>query len=169
MNAIREPETVGELMTHDPVLAVADMSLVDAAELMDFYRVSDLPVIDWGNNLIGVIGWTDLLVVRRTQALWQALPVLAVRDVMTQPAATVKSNDAIAVAARLMERMHINRLVVIDIDDGSPMGVLSMNDLVPSMVELDASYASPGRVARGKRPFGPADWTSRSAPSIGKR
>jgi predicted transcriptional regulator len=169
MDAIREPETVGELMTHDPVLAVADMSLVDAAELMDFYRVGDLPVIDWGNNLIGVIGWTDLLVVRRTQALWQALPVLAVRDVMTQPAATVKSNDAIAVAARLMERMHIHRLVVIDIDDGSPIGVLSMNDLVPSMVELDASYASPGRVARGKRPFGPADWTSRSAPSIGKR
>jgi CBS domain-containing protein len=54
---------------------------------------------------------------------------------MTQPAATVKSNDAIAVAARLMERMHINRLVVIDIDDGSPIGVLSMNDLVHSMAE----------------------------------
>ena len=63
------------------------------------------------------------------------LPVLAVRDVMTQPAATVKSNDAIAVAARLMDRMHINRLVVIDIDDGSPIGVLSMNDLVHSMAE----------------------------------
>jgi CBS-domain-containing membrane protein len=139
MNAIRELETVGELMTHDPVLAVADMSLVDAAELMDFYRVSDLPVIDWGNNLIGVIGWTDLLVVRRTQALWQALPVLAVRDVMTQPAATVKSNDAIAVAAGLLERMHIHRLVVFDIDDESPIGVLSMNDLVHSMAEPAAS------------------------------
>jgi predicted transcriptional regulator len=130
MIAIREPETVGELMTHDPVLAVADMSLVDAAELMDFYRVSDLPVIDWESNLIGVIGWTDLLVVRTTQALWQALSVLVVRDLMTQPAATVKSNDAIAEAARLMERLDISRLVVIDSDDESPIGVLSYNDLV---------------------------------------
>jgi CBS domain-containing protein len=130
MIAIREPETVGELMTHDPVLAVADMSVVDAAELMDFYRVSGLPVIDWESNLVGVVGWTDLLVLRTTQALWRALPVLVVRDLMTQPAVTVKSNDAIAAAARLMERLDINRLVVIDSDDGSPIGVLSMNDLV---------------------------------------
>jgi CBS domain-containing protein len=130
MNAIREPETVGELMTQDPVLAVADMSLVDAAELMDFYRVSGLPVIDWESNLVGVVGWTDLLVLRTTQALWRALPVLVVRDLMTQPAVTVKSNDAIAAAARLMERLDINRLVVIDSDDGSPIGVLSENDLV---------------------------------------
>jgi len=115
------------------------MSLDDAAELMDFYRVSDVPVIDWESNLIGVIGWTDLLVVRTTQALWQALPVLAVSDVMTKPAATVRSNVAIAAAARLMERMHIHRLVVIDIDDESPIGVLSMNDLVHSMAEPAAS------------------------------
>lgn len=47
MKSMRVPGTVGELMTDDPVVAVADMSLSDAAELMDFYRVSGLPVIDW--------------------------------------------------------------------------------------------------------------------------
>lgn len=139
MDAIREPLTVGELMTHDPVLAIADMSLVDAAELMDFYRVSGLPVIDWESNLVGVISRTDLLHVRTTQALWQAWPGLTVRDLMTQPAVTVKSNDAIEEAARLMERLHIHRLVVIDIDDETPIGVLSLTDLVHSMAERDAS------------------------------
>jgi CBS domain-containing protein len=139
MTAMREPRTVGELMTHDPVLAVADMSLADAAELMEFYRVSGLPVIDWDGELVGVISQTDMLHARTTEALWQAWPGLAVRHLMTRPAVTVKSNDAIDEAARLMERLRIHRLVVIDADGESPIGVLSLTDLVRSMSERGAS------------------------------
>jgi CBS domain-containing protein len=139
MNAIAEPGTVGELMTHDPVVAVTDMSLSDAAELMDFYRVSGLPVIDWNGCLVGVISQTDMLHARTTSALWHAWPGLAVRHLMTRPAVTITSDNSVEEAAELMERLHIHRLVVVDADRESPIGVLSLTDLVRSMAERGSS------------------------------
>ena len=139
MNAIAQPGTVGELMTHDPVVAVSDMLLCDAAELMDFYRVSGLPVIDWNGCLVGVISQTDMLHARTTIALWRAWPGLAVRHLMTRPAVTITSDSSIQEAAELMERLHIHRLVVVDADMESPIGVLSLTDLVRSMAERGAT------------------------------
>ena len=139
MNAIRMPKSVGELMTDDPVVAVADMSLSDAAELMDFYRVSGLPVIDWDGCLIGVISQTDMLHARTTKALWDAWPGLAVRHLMTSPAVTVTSDSRVEEAAELMERLHIHRLVVIGADGESPIGVLTLTDLVHSMAQRGLS------------------------------
>ena len=139
MNAIRMPKSVGELMTDDPVVAVADMSLSDAAELMDFYRVSGLPVIDWDGCLVGVISQTDMLHARTTKALWDAWPGLAVRHLMTSPAVTVTSDSSVEEAAELMERLHIHRLVVIGADGESPIGVLTLTDLVHSMARRGLS------------------------------
>jgi CBS domain-containing protein len=130
-----DPRTVGELMTHDPVVAVLDMSLADAAELMDVYRVNGLPVIDWNGELVGVISQMDLLHARSTEALWHAWPGLAVRHLMTRPAVTVTSTTALDEAAALMERLRIHRLVVVDTDGETPIGLLSVSDLVHVMAE----------------------------------
>jgi CBS domain-containing protein len=139
MNPAWEPRSVGELMTRDPIVAGVDMALADAAELMDFYRVSGLPVVDENGCLVGLISQTDLLHARTTEALWHAWPGLAVRHLMTQPAVTVTSNTAIDEAGNLMERLRIHRLVVVDADGETPIGVLSVTDLVRSMAERGAS------------------------------
>jgi CBS domain-containing protein len=139
MNPAWEPRSVGELMTRDPILAGADMLLADAAELMDFYRVSGLPVVDENGCLVGLISQADLLHARTTEALWHAWPGLAVRHLMTQPAVSVASNTAIEEAMNLMERLGIHRLVVVDVDGETPIGVLSLTDLVHSMAERGAS------------------------------
>jgi len=130
-----DQRTVGELMTRDPVVAVLDMSLADAAELMDVYRVNGLPVIDWNGELVGVISQMDLLHARSTDALWRAWPGLAVRHLMTRPAVTVTSTTALDEAAALMERLRIHRLVVVDADGETPIGLLSISDLVHVMAE----------------------------------
>jgi len=130
-----DQRTVGELMTRDPVVAVLDMSLADAAELMDVYRVNGLPVIDWNGELVGVISQMDLLHARSTDALWRAWPGLAVRHLMTRPAVTVTSTTALDEAAALMERLRIHRLVVVDADGETPIGLLSVSDLVHVMAE----------------------------------
>jgi len=139
MSAVDPPRTVGELMTDGAVMASTDLSLADAAELMDFYRVSGLPVVDGDGYLVGVISQTDLLHARTTRALWQAWPGLTVRHLMTGPAVTVTSEVSLDEAARLMERRRIHRLVVVADDDETPIGVLSVSDLVRAMADRDES------------------------------
>jgi len=135
MKATHEPRTVGELMTGDPVVATIDMPLSDAAAMMEFYRVSGLPVVDWNGDLVGVISQTDLLHARTTEELWSSWPGLAVRHLMTRPAVTVTADVAIEDAARLMEERRIHRLVVTSANGETAIGVLSVSDLVRSMAE----------------------------------
>ena len=139
MSWTHEPGTVGELMTRDPVMVVEDMTLADAAELMDFYGVSGLPVCDWDGDLVGVISRTDLLHARSTESLWQAWPALAVRHLMTRPAVTVTAGTSVDEAAELMERLHIHRLVVTDATGEATIGVLSVTDLIHVMAEREPS------------------------------
>jgi CBS domain-containing protein len=129
----RETRTVGSLMTDDPIIASVDMPLAEVAELLDFYRISGLPVVDLDGSLVGVISRTDLLHARITEALWRAWPWLAVRDLMSRPAVTVGSTTTVDEAAELMEHLRIHRLVVVDTDGETPIGLLSITDLVHAM------------------------------------
>lgn len=135
MKTLRESRPVGELMTGDPVVAILDMPLADAAAIMDFYRVTGLPVVDWEGHVVGVLNQTDLLHARTTEALWSVWPGLAVRHLMTEPAVTVTPDVTVDEAARLMEEHRIHRLVVTAADGETPIGVLSVSDLVGSMGE----------------------------------
>lgn len=122
--------SVAELMTIDPILAHVDMPLGEAAQLMDFYRVTGLPVIDWSGRLVGLISQTDLLHARATESLWTQWPGLAVRHLMTEPAVAVRSDTSLADAAALMERERIHRVVVVAADTETPVGILSVSDLL---------------------------------------
>ena len=137
MTSADQTLTVGDLMTGDPVLAHVDQPLSEVAGLLEFYRVSGLPVVDWDGRLVGVISQTDLLHARTTEALWHAWPGLAVRHLMTQPPVTVTSELSVEDAARVMERRAIHRLVVTLTDGETPIGVISVSDLVRSMAERE--------------------------------
>jgi CBS domain-containing protein len=138
MTTALEPQLVADLMTPDPIVAHVDMPLVEAAQLMDFYRVTGLPVIDSSGSVVGVISQTDLLHARATQTLWEMWPGLTVRHLMTQPAISVLSNITVAAAADLMERARIHRVVVVDADGETPIGILSVMDLVRALASGDA-------------------------------
>ncbi len=133
MGILSEPKTVGQLMTADPVVAIVDMPLADAAAIMDFYRVSGLPVVDRDGALVGVVSQMDLLHARTTEALWDAWPGLAVRHLMSHPALTITPDVSLEEAAQLMEERRVHRLVVVANDGETPIGVLSVSDLVRSM------------------------------------
>ena len=130
---VRIGPCVGDLMTPDPVVVSEDMALVEAAKLMDVHGVSGLPVVDASGALVGVVSQTDLLHARTTEGLWHAWPGLAVRHLMTRPAVSVDADAGLDDAAELMERLHIHRLVVVADDGRTPVGVLSVSDLVHSM------------------------------------
>lgn len=53
--------TVAAAMTADPITIAADAPLIEAAKILETYRISSLPVIDRGGNLVGMLSVTDLL------------------------------------------------------------------------------------------------------------
>ncbi|MEI7742284.1 MAG: CBS domain-containing protein [Chloroflexota bacterium] len=143
---VNSPRLVGELMTATPVVVPADAPLADAGRLMEQNGFSGLPVIDADGVLVGVISESDLLRARATEHLWANWSTLRVRNLMTSPALTIRTGDALVAAAHKMERHHVSRLVVVgDTDETRPVGVLSISDLVRAMIT--ASEAADGPVA----------------------
>lgn len=98
------------------------------ARLLDEYHISDLPVVDRDGQLVGVISQTDLLRARVIDHLWKAMPGLAVRHLMSAPAVTARESMPLDEAA-------IHRLVVLGDDGLTPVGVLSVSDLVHEMAQ----------------------------------
>ncbi|HYK98851.1 MAG TPA: CBS domain-containing protein [Candidatus Acidoferrales bacterium] len=120
-------------MTRGVVTVRGTALLQEAAELMDAHRVHGLPVVDSRGALVGVLSQTDLLRARVVEHLWTNLRGLAVRHVMTAPAITIGLHASLDDAAELMERQRVHRLVVVGPDGTTPVGVLSVTDLVHIM------------------------------------
>jgi CBS domain-containing protein len=125
--------TVGELMTRDPIVVSADTPVSEVAELLDRFGISGLPIVDWSGLLVGVVSHTDLLRARATEDLWTHWPGLAARHLMTAPALTASAETPIEEAVARMESNHVHRLVVVDDDGVTPVGVISTSDLVRAM------------------------------------
>jgi CBS domain-containing protein len=130
------PITVGDLMAAEPIVVRADASLTEAAQVMDEYDVSGLPVVAEGGAVIGVISETDLVRARATEWLWANWTGLHVRHLMSSPPLTIHASAPVAAAAIQMERDHVHRLVVVSDDDPLlPIGVISTSDLVRALAK----------------------------------
>ena len=116
---------VGELVTREPVTTDAGASVAEAAAAMSRAGVSSLMVVD-GTALCGIVTDRDL----RNRVLATGLdPGRPVREVMTAPALTVRS-DAMAFEALLeMVSRGIHHLPVVDGHD-ELLGMITTTDLV---------------------------------------
>jgi arabinose-5-phosphate isomerase len=52
---------ISEVMTADPYSVCVGARLAEAVELMKAHKISELPVIDRGDHLVGLIDVTDLI------------------------------------------------------------------------------------------------------------
>jgi CBS domain-containing protein len=125
--------TVGDLMTPDPIVIDEAASLDDAVRLLEENEISGLPVVDHDGVLVGVISQTDIVRARAVAHLWHRWPGLRVRHLMHAPALTADRAMNMEEAARLMEHAHVHRLVVVDDDQLTPIGIVSTTDLVRSL------------------------------------
>ncbi|MGZ8563262.1 MAG: CBS domain-containing protein [Candidatus Limnocylindria bacterium] len=128
--------SVGELMSIEPITIGVDEAIGRAEQLMSERAITGLPVVDRIGRLKGVLSQTDIV---RAHASGQPLaswPGLAVRHLMTSPALTIRLDESLLAAARMMEQHHVHRLVVVAPDGQHPVGVISTTDLVHALVEL---------------------------------
>jgi CBS domain-containing protein len=128
---------VADVMTLDPIVVGADAPLEDAERLMRERAISGLPVVDPNGRLVGVISRTDVVEdgsVPMAILLRKMPSGLRVGELMSSPAITVETTDALIEAARRMRDNRIHRLVAVD-DGGRPVGVLSASDFVALFAE----------------------------------
>jgi CBS domain-containing protein len=142
---------VRDVMTENVFTVPADTSLKQLATRMLEYGVSGMPVVDDGDNVVGVVSVTDVLFKERTAPDRKGVvdwlvhygedPPLAkldartAGDAMTTPAVTITSGRTVEDAATLMLDLRIDRLPVID--SGRLVGIVTRTDLVRAFTRTD--------------------------------
>ena len=125
--------TVADLMTPDPIVIDESATVDEAVRLLEENEISGLPVVDRDQLLVGVISQSDIVRARAVGHLWHRWPGLRVRHLMHSPALTADRSMSMGEAAQIMERAHVHRLVVVDDDQMTPVGVISTTDLVRAL------------------------------------
>jgi len=136
---------VKDVMTGEVVAVRRDASFKEMAIRLRQYRVSAFPVIDENRRVIGVVSEADLLAKEALAGEHAGIPAavtgilhhkdykksegLTASDLMTHPAVTVRPEDSVEHAARLMYTLQVKRLPVVDAG-GYLIGIVSRADLL---------------------------------------
>jgi CBS domain-containing protein len=141
---------VRDLMATEPITTTASTPLKEAARVMVRNKVSGLPVVNDGGDLVGIVTEGDFL---RQEAsrdqpyrfnLLDALfgddpaePVAeTVAEVMTEKVITITADASLSEAARVMADRNVKRLPVVG-DEGELVGVISRADVVNAFTKPD--------------------------------
>jgi CBS domain-containing protein len=116
---------ISDLMTPNPRTVTAEDSLQHAAQIMDELNVGVLPVCENG-RLMGVL--TDRDIVVRSVSVGQDPFTTRVDSVMTIEPRTLRPDDSVQEALRVMEQQQLRRLPVLDAR-GLLVGIVSLGDL----------------------------------------
>ena len=150
---------VRDVMSPTPEWVTPDTPLVDVVRRLLERDYNELPVVDEGRRVIGVIGDHDLLArgllgesVRVQKAagpdvLQETMQRLTanggtVRDVMTTPAITARDSARVPEVAHTMHERHLKRVPVVDAA-GRLVGVLGRFDILRSIATGFARRTAP--------------------------
>jgi len=117
-----------DIMTKDPACCAPDDSVSDAAKLMAENDCGQIPVVDIGGMLVGVI--TDRDIACRCVAAGKPSDT-PVAEVMSKSAITVTPDASIDECCRKMEDNQVRRLPVVD-ESGKCCGMISQADIAQS-------------------------------------
>ena len=141
--------SVGRLMTAPPVTVAPDVTLAEATRLMAETAVGSLLVVEDG-TLLGIVTDRDLAL----RGLGEGLPPAGRIDAVMSPrVVTLDAGDEIHEAYRTFRRTGVRRLPVLD--DGRPVGVLTLDDLLLDVFRRLADLLGPVAWSVLREPPGP--------------
>jgi len=145
---------VGDVMTTSVITVDRITPYKEIARLLTEHRISGIPVLKMGREVVGVVTEDDLLAAQArtarrlrestTRTWWprrQQHAALTAGELMTTPAITVGPQVTIPAAARLMNTHHIRRLPVVD-TRGRLIGLVSRRDLLSVFLRRDEDIAA---------------------------
>jgi CBS domain-containing protein len=137
--------TVKDVMSAEVVAVRRGATFKEMAASLRQYRISAFPVIDDDGKVIGVVSEADLLAREALADDPAGIPgavtgllhhkqhekagALTAGDLMTHPAVTVRPDDTIEHAARMMYTLQVKRLPVVDAG-GQLIGIVSRSDVL---------------------------------------
>ncbi|MFJ7904720.1 CBS domain-containing protein [Streptomyces sp. NPDC096198] len=143
------PHIVSDVMTTPAVAVGRDARFKEIVRVMDERQVSAVPVVSGEGRVVGVVSEADLLPKEefrdrrptrsermRLRADLAKAEGATAEQVMSAPAVTVRSDETLARAARLMAVHHVKRLPVVDAEDGL-LGIVSRGDLLRVFLRSD--------------------------------
>jgi CBS domain-containing protein len=139
---------VHEVMSDRPRCVSPDTPVSEAAQLMETEDVGALPVLD-GEELAGMV--TDRDIVIRAIAKGKDPRGMPVREVSTRDVVSIRGDEDLSEALKLMASYKVRRLPVVD-DGNRLIGVLAQADAA-----LEANEKAVGQMveAISKPPEGP--------------
>lgn len=147
--------TVADVMTRTVVVVNESAPFKEVVRRMQEYRVSALPVVGADDRLVGIVSEGDLILKEdpdlegehrlfegrhRRSDRGKAAGLLA-RELMTTPVVTIRPDDGLGDAARLIHRKQVKRLPVVD-ERGRLLGIVSRADLLKGFLREDRSIAA---------------------------
>jgi CBS domain-containing protein len=127
------PQSVQEIMTHDPVTVDATDTLVDAARMMRDHDTGAVIATD-GGKVRGIV--TDRDVVVRAVADGRDPSAVRIGEICSDQLVTLNPQDRIETAAETMRRHDVRRLPVVDGERA--IGIVSLGDLAMERDEQSA-------------------------------
>ena len=118
---------VKEIMTVSAVSCEWEMNVAEAVQLMWERNVGILPVVDAAGKLTGVVTDRDICIALGTRN--RRASEIKVSEVAISKVFTCKPEDDVHEALSLLSEKQVRRLPVVN-EKGTPVGILSMDDLV---------------------------------------
>jgi CBS domain-containing protein len=146
---------IESVMTTEVVTVRPSTQFRELVDLLQRKRISALPVVDQDGRLIGIVSEADLLIkqgyphgggdsgvidaLRHRERLGKAAGICAL-DVMTRRVVSVPLGTDVATAAKLMIRLGIKRLPVVNAL-GILVGIVTRGDLLKVFLRPDQAIA----------------------------
>ncbi|MFF7409009.1 CBS domain-containing protein [Streptomyces lydicus] len=121
-------------MSGDVVSARRATPLDDVARWLAEYDINGLPVVDDEDRVMGVVSATDLTCARSVS---ETDGMLTAGAVMSAPARTIRADDSVVRAARLMSTSGVERLPVVD-EEARLVGMVTRRDVLRIFARPDA-------------------------------
>jgi CBS domain-containing protein len=122
-------------MSSDTVTVHAGSSVADAANIMVEHSVSCVVAIQ-NERVLGILTEKDLL--KTATESGKTLSDICVVDTMSFPVIAANPSDSLISANRLMDRMHIHHLVVME--DEQPCGIITRTDVLKAFQQAISGY-----------------------------
>jgi IMP dehydrogenase len=131
-------------MIFDPVTLPPDATLQDAEDIMSNYRISGVPIVDQGGQLVGILTNRDIRFVEPKDYVLPVSQFMTPQEKLVTAPVGIERDSAKA----LLQKHRIEKLLLID-GAGHLKGLLTVKDILKEIEYPNAACDSQGRLLCG--------------------